>query len=100
MANVFEVIDKSGRKIRLTRERWKHIQKHPHMHNSLERIMETIKCPLSVRYDGNASYLYNEYKDMGTLERYLFVSIKYLNGEGFVITSFYTNKIIGLKWKI
>lgn len=32
-------------------------------------------------------------------ERYLLVAVKYLNGEGFVITSFFTNKVTGLKWK-
>ncbi len=37
---------------------------------------------------------------MDSLERYLLVAVKYLNGEGFVITSFFTNKITGLRWKI
>ena len=93
---IFEVIDKTGRKIRLTRKQWKHIQKHPHMHESLERVKETIKDPLTIRCDGfneKVIYLYKEYKEMDTRERYLFVSVSYLNGEGFVITSFYTNKI-------
>ena len=35
---------------------------------------------------------------MDPSERYLLVSVKYLNGEGFVITSFFTNKITGAKW--
>jgi hypothetical protein len=37
---------------------------------------------------------------MEVSERYLFVSVNYLNGDGFIITSFYTNKITGSKWKI
>jgi hypothetical protein len=99
---VFEVADKTGRKIRLTKKQWNHIQKHPHMHESLERIEETIKNPLTIRYDEynqEVNYFYKEYKNMELRERYLFVSVKYLNGTGFVITSFYTNKITGLKWK-
>ncbi|MEK6872208.1 MAG: PBECR2 nuclease fold domain-containing protein [Nanoarchaeota archaeon] len=100
---IFEVIDKTGRKIRLTNKQWKHIQKHPYMHNSLERIKETIKNPTAIKYDEikeKINYFYREYKDMELVERYLFVSVNYLNGEGFIITSFYTNKITGEKWKI
>jgi len=97
---IFDVIDKTRRKIRLTKKQWKHIQKHPHMHESLERIKETIKSPLTIRYDEfneRVNYSYREYKNMELKERYLFVSVKYLNGEGFIITSFYTNKITGSK---
>ena len=97
---ISEFIDKTGRKIRLTRKQWKHIQKHPHMHNSAEKIEETIKNPVAIRHDEfnpKLNYFYKEYKNIDLRERYLFVSVKYLNGDGFVITSFYTNKITGLK---
>jgi len=100
---VFEIIDKTGRKIRLTGKQWKHIQKHPHMHESIERIRATIENPIAVRYDEHnegVNYFYREYKDRDIFERYLLVSVKYLNGDGFIITSFYTNKITGSKWKI
>ena len=103
MEVIFEVIDKTNRKIRLTSKQWKHIQKHSHMNESLERIRDTIKNPTTVRYnecDKMVNYFYRVYKDMDILERYLLVSVKYLNGEGFIITSFYTNKITGSKWKI
>ena len=99
---IFEVTEKIGRKIRLTKKQWKHIQKHPHMHESLEIIKDTIKNPLTKRFDEfdeSVNYFYREYKEMEPRERYLFVSVKYLNGEGFVITSFYTNKIPDSKWK-
>ena|SRR3989344_8597031 len=102
MLDIFEIIDKTGRKIRLTEKQWKHIQKHPHMDNSLERIKETIKNCTIIRYDEfneKINYFYREYKDMDSRERYLFVSVIYLNGDGFIITSFYTNKITGSKWK-
>jgi|SRR3989338_9283084 len=102
MPNIFEIIDKTGRKIRLTQKQWKHIQKHPHMHNSLERIKETIKNYTSIKYDEfneKVNYFYKEYKDISPRERYLFVSVIYLNENGFIITSFYTNKMTGSKWK-
>lgn len=102
MLDIFEIIDKTGRKIRLTQKQWKHIQKHPHMHNSLERIKETIKNYTSIKYDEfneKVNYFYKEYKDISPRERYLFVSVIYLNENGFIITSFYTNKMTGSKWK-
>lgn len=73
------------------------------MHYSLERIKETIQKPIAVRYDDfkeTVIYFYREYKDMDPSERYLFISVNYLNGKGFIITSFYTNKISGSKWKL
>ena len=40
MINIFEIIDKTGRKIKLTKERWKHITSpvspHAYMTNYLE----------------------------------------------------------------
>jgi len=102
---IFETIDKTNRKIRLTKKQWKHIQKHPHMHlyESVERIKDTVNSPTTIRYnneDETVNYFYREYNDMDIFERYLLVSVKYLNGDGFVITSFYTNRITGSKWKI
>jgi len=48
-------------------------------------------------YDSNTLYFYKEFKDMRSEEKYLFISVKYLNGDGFIITSFFTNKVTGLK---
>jgi len=99
---VFEITDKTGRKIHLSKERWKHIQRHPHMYEQLENIKLTIQNPLTIRYyeeDEDVIYFYKEFKDGEPSERYLLVSVKYLNGEGFIITSFFTDKITGLKWQ-
>ena len=41
-------------------------------------------------YDVAVSFYYRYYKEK---KQYLFVSVKYLSGEGFVITTFYTDKI-------
>ena len=98
---IFEVIDKTGRNIRLTQKVWKHIKKHPHMdENRLDEIRNIVKKPSIIRFsEDNESvlYYYKEYKEMPPEERYLFISVKYLNGKGFIITSFFTNKITGLK---
>ncbi len=99
---IFEIIDKNGRKIHLSRERWKHIQAHPYMHEHLESIESTLKNSLTIRlfpFQKNVFHYYKEFKQYGLERRYLLVAVKYLNGDGFVVTSFFTNKIEGIEWK-
>ena len=91
---VFVEKDKSGRKIHLSKERWSHIQKHPRMSGQMEKIKETLRNPLIIQdfeYYSDVKFYFKYYKD---IKEYLFISVKYLNGEGFVVTSFFTNKII------
>lgn len=93
MPRIFETKDKSGRIIYLTDERWKHILKHPEMANQLEQIKDTLSQPDTIKIieqDLDVRFYYRYYKDR---REYLFISVKYLNGEGFIITSFYTDKI-------
>lgn len=94
MTWVFVEKDKTGRRIHLSSERWNHIQKHPRMSGQIEKIKETLKSPLIIQefeYDKDVRFYFRYYKEK---REYLFVSVKYLNGEGFVITSFFTDKII------
>lgn len=101
MNYVFEIVDKLGIKIHLSNERWKHIQKHPKMNEQLENIKSILQNPITIRYfedDESVRYFYREFKNNIPNEKYLLVSVKYLNGNGFVVTSFFTNKITGLKW--
>lgn len=100
MRFIFEIIDKSKRKIHLSEERWKHILKHSSMPNQIENIKNALTNPLTIRYheeDSDVRFYFLEFKNNKPEERYLLVSVKYLNGEGFVITSFFTNRIEGLK---
>ena len=91
---VFEVVDKSGRKIRLTREQWKHILgEHPGV-TDLEEIKNTLVNPLKItlsKYDPEQVRYYYRYNT--EKRQYLFVAVKYLNGDGFVITSYYLRKM-------
>ncbi len=92
---IFEVKDKSGRLINLPDERWKHLLKHPEMQEKfvLEKVKDTLINPDTItsdRHDQRKHVYYKYYKDQ---EQYLLVSVKYLNGEGYIITSFYTDKI-------
>ena len=94
MDTLFEINDKSGRVITLTRKVWKHIlQEHPYLSDKLENLKETLVKPFAIRYSEEQPEIncyYRHYKDAG---RYLFIAVKYLNGTGFVITSFYRDKI-------
>jgi hypothetical protein len=89
----FDVKDKTGRTIHITKEQWSHIQKHPEMSNSVEQIKETLMHPITItsfEYDSQVGFYYRFYKER---KDYLLVLVKYLNGNGFVITAFYTDKI-------
>lgn len=93
MSWVLVVNDKSGRRIHLSRERWTHILRHPEMVNQLENIEETLKNPnkiIQFEIDPAVHFYFRYFKPKS---QYLFVSVKYLNGQGFIITSFYTDKI-------
>ncbi len=95
MNYIFEITDKTSRKIHLAKERWKHITlKHPNMSNKLEDVKRALINPLLIiphKFDDTMRNYYIYYK----LEKhYLLVSVKYLNGDGYVATAFITRKII------
>ena len=93
--DVFEVVDKYGRKIRLTKKQWRHLtKKHPYMEKYLDEIKETLQFPDKViNRIFNKGYYYKSYKYLKQPNRFVFVIVKYLNGEGFIITSYLTAKI-------
>ena len=93
MVNVFVVEDKFGKKVLLTKESWSHINIfHPTV-SRIDEIKDTLKHPTSVinsvnDVDVKCFYRYNK-----TKKRYLLVVVKYLNGEGFIITAHYRKRI-------
>lgn len=91
---IFEMSDKSGRLIHLSKERWnEHIRPlHPDLIGP-EELIKVIENPDKILESDRDEYvrwyfLYNKNK-----KKYLKVSVKYLNGEGYVITAHYTRKI-------
>jgi hypothetical protein len=94
MKYVFEVLDKTKRRVRLTKEQWTHITtKHPDLEGKEEEIKRTLEKPdliLPHKFDENAG---NYYKYNKKEKAYLLISVRYLNNKGFVITSFYTRHI-------
>lgn len=93
---IFEIKDKTGRKIYLTDERWKHITTtHAEMANYLEEIKLSLEKPLKItpheKGDLRKYYLYLKHRKHP--EKYLRVIVKYLNEHGFVITTHFVKYI-------
>lgn len=93
MNYVFEIIDKTGRKIHLTKERWTHITSpaspHAYMANFIEEIKQTIIEPEFVRIDSIENKKMKYYKYFKERKKYLRAIVKYLNGNGFIITAYF-----------
>ena len=95
MARIIEVRDRAGRIIYLTDERYRHIKKHPEMQNSIRIIEQTIKNPQKITeyiFDSNIRFYYSYHKNRKSRAKYLRVIVKYLDGEGFIITAYFVVK--------
>ena len=83
--SIFEVVDKSGRRIRLTKKQWSHtIIKHPSLSDYLEEIKETLQNPVAITYsdaDKDVRFYYRYYKHLPSPHKYLLVIVKYLMGK-------------------
>ena len=93
---IFEVVDKTGRKIRLTQRQWTHItMTHAEMTNYLDEIQRTLSNPLKIVFQekGNLIRYYSYHKHRKHPEKYLRIIVKYLNGDGFVITTQFVRNI-------
>jgi len=96
MDNIFNITDKSGRKIYLSKERWSHIRrKHPEVEES-EIIEQTLINPdkINSNYTNETMNRYYKFFKWRELPRkYLLVSVKYLNGEGYVVSAYFDKNI-------
>ncbi len=97
MVNIFNITDKTRRGIRLTKRQWRETTlKHPNMSAYLEEIKETLIKPDVIsdyNIDEKVRYYYKYFKQIKSRNKYLLVIVKYLNGEGFVIKSYFEGKI-------
>ncbi len=94
---IFEIIDKTGRKIRLTRKQWSHInRKHPTVANYFEEIKETLEKPDIITdsdIEEDVYFYYKYYKYLKPPYKYILVIVKYLNGDGFIISAYFEKNI-------
>lgn len=93
MANIFEIKDKTNRKIHLSKERWSHIRiEHPEI-TDVEEIKQVLINPIKILQSDRDSSVGWYYLHKKQRKRYLKVAVKYLNGEGYIITAHHTTKI-------
>ncbi len=111
-AYLLEIIDRKGKRVRLTEKQWEHITlEHPDVSN-VDEIRDVIERPIAVKLSyldpENAEWFFRYDKQK---RKYLFVSVKcskseafwharsfinfraYLNGDGFIITAHYRRSI-------
>ena len=83
----------SGKRIVLSEFRWNLIiqVKHPEMDGKKKEIIETISNPDEIRVSKSDETVYVHYRHLKSHS--LAVVIKYLNGDGFVITAYQTDRI-------
>jgi len=88
----FEVVSKLGKKISTTKEYWEFIVtvKHPMMEGKEKVVQEALKEPDEVRKSKNDKSVHLYYKGDRVITC---VVCKHLNGEGFIITTYQTDKI-------
>jgi len=89
----FEVDSYLGKKIRITEPHWNKIieTKHRIMKGKESIVKETLKAPTELRVSGKDPKVFLYYKRLNG--KYSCVVTKSLNGEGFIITTYITDRI-------
>jgi len=94
---IFKVVAKFGKKIFLTKNQYEHVRKrHPEVTGEIEEIKRTLVSPQIVRrsmYHEKVWLFYRFFKDTPVSEKYLMVAARIVNNEGFVVTSYFTDKV-------
>lgn len=95
MEFIFEIPDRTGRKIHLSKERWSHIRiEHPLVEN-IEELKITLTNPVKIMQHeyGELYDYYCYFKNKKQKSKYLKVVVKYLNGVGFILTAYFVKSI-------
>ena len=97
MSVVFEIKDKTGRKLRMTGWNWEHIiKRHPDISAEKEKIIETLENPDKITRslkDEKVRFYYKYYKHRKSVNKFLMVLVKYLNGDGFIISAHFVRAV-------
>lgn len=90
---LFAVDDVFGKKIRITKRYWEQIKsdKHRELGFGYTDAVDTLKNPEEVRLSIKDEYIRLFFKRYGNTT--LIVVVKYLNGDGFVVTVYQTSKV-------
>lgn len=96
---IFEVVSSmaKNRKIRLTETQHKHmLMHHPEVKGQEEKIASTLQEPDLLLFDVEDQYNYYKKFELTpvTNRKMLSVVVKYLNSDGFVVTAYFTEKVM------
>ena len=69
------------------------MRKHPYMEKYTEEIKKTLQYPDKIVSDSDKGYYYKNYKYLTPPNRFILVIVKYLNGDGFMITAYLEGNI-------
>ena len=89
----FETISKLDKRVYVTKTRWNLIIKTKHLEfeGKEKDIKETLTNPDEIRLSKSDDSVYLYYRHYGKLS--LSVVVKHKDGEGFIITTYYTDRI-------
>jgi hypothetical protein len=96
MSIIFEVTAYDDRIVRLSEAQWRHILFfHPEVESERVKIMEVVQKPEIVLEGAtkDTRVCYRFYQSTPVTSKYLAVVIKVLDREGFIITSYFTEKM-------
>ena len=91
--NYFEVTSKLDKRVYVTKSRWDLIikTKHLEIEGKEKEVKETLANPDEIRQSVSDDSVYLYYKNYGKLT--VSVVAKHKNGEGFIITAYYTDRM-------
>src|SRR3989344_7497777 len=89
----FEVTSKLDKRVYVTKSRWELIikTKHLEMEGKEKKVKETLTEPDEIRQSVSDDSVYLYYKNFGKLM--VSVVVKHKNGDGFIITAYFTDRI-------
>jgi len=88
--------DYEGRSVRLTDERWAHVEEHPEMAGMREALAETLRNPEAVMESPGDSLVrlyYRFYHRTMVGGKHLCVVVKILTDDAFVVTAYLTDRV-------
>ncbi len=89
--------DRRDRKLRLTNERRKHIERaHPEMRGQTEKIRVTLEEPELVvesRVDEQTELVYRQFGSTPVTEKYLCVVVQAASESPFIVTAYFTDSV-------
>lgn len=90
----FEAKTPLNKEIRITKEYWDFIVtiKHPVMDGREKDVVTSLEHPEFVRKSTKDKRVYLYYRSIGN-KKYICVVCKHLNGEGFIITTYITDRV-------